>query len=133
MTWGPGLLDEANLAKQQQELAATQNTWGPGLDLPAPDAVAADPVAPSAPAPPPEQGLSVARVEQRLAEDPAWWEEALVLEMQRQAPRKSALRAIVKTMEAEGVAVETIEAARAVMASNGAPAAPETDDTLDAE
>lgn len=134
MTWGPGLLDEANLAKQQQELAAGQNPWGPGLGLPEAEAVAAaESAAPSAPAPPPEQGLSVARVEQRLAEDPAWWEEALVLEMQRQAPRKSALRAIVKTMEAEGVAVETIEAARAVMASNGAPAAPETDDTLDAE
>lgn len=123
MTWGPGLLDEANLAKQQQELAAGQNPWGPGLDLPASKAVAAaESAAPSEPAPPPEQGLSVARVEQRLAEDPAWWEEALVLEMQRQAPRKSALRAIVKTMEAEGVAAETIEAARAVMAPNGAPA-----------
>lgn len=135
MTWGPGLLDEANLAKQQQELAATQNTWGPGLDIPAsaPEAVATVPAAPSEPALPPEQGLSVARVEQRLAEDPKWWEAALVLEMQRQSPRKSALRAIVRTMEAEGVAADTIEAARAVLAATGAVASAETDDTTDAE
>lgn len=134
MTWGPGLLDEGNLAKQQREIAATQNTWGPGLDLPASEAAAAaESAAPSEPAPPPEQGLSVARVEQRLAEDPKWWEAALVLEMQRQSPRKSALRAIVRTMEAEGVAADTIEAARAVLAATGAVASAETDDTTDAE
>ena len=134
MTWGPGLLDEENLAKQQQELAAGQNPWGPGLGLPeAAPVAAAESAAPSAPELPKEQGLSVARVEQRLAEDPLWWEAALVLEMQRQAPRKSALRAIVRTMEAEGVAAETIEAARAVLAASGAPTTAETDDTTDPE
>lgn len=117
MTWGPGLLDEENLAKQQQELAAGQNPWGPGLGLPEAEAVAEaeESAAPSTPPVLADNGLSVASVEQRLAEDPTWWPAALELELGRPNVRKSAMRAILRTMEAEGADEATVAAARAVL------------------
>lgn len=117
MTWGKGLLDEENLAKQQQELAAGQNPWGKGLDLPEAEVVAEveESAAPSTPPEIKDNGLSVASMEQRLAEDPSWWPAALELELSRTNVRKSAMRAIIRTMEAEGADEKTVAAARAVL------------------
>lgn len=119
MTWGKGLLDEENLARQQQELAAGQNPWGKGLDLPEAETVAEASVSADPPAPIElikDNGLSVVSIEQRLGEDPSWWPTALELELSRQNVRKSAMRAIVRTMEAEGADEKTVAAARAVLA-----------------
>lgn len=116
--WGPGLLQGEALAQQAAEQKAAVQNFGAGFDLP-PDeeaAAAAETAVTGEGAPPPkEMGLSVATVEQRLTEDPAWWPEALAMELERQLPRKSALRAILRTAEEEKGDEGVIAQARAVL------------------
>lgn len=112
MSWGTRLLDPEHYAEQEHTLAKAANPWGPMLGLPTDEADAPTP-APVTPEEPSQ--LSVASIEQRLAEDPAWWPEALVAELQRAQPRKTALRAILTVAEDHGGDPVTLEQAHAVL------------------
>lgn len=120
MSWGHKLLDPDVHAAQEKGIALAANPWGHKMGLPSDEVEAADdepteqrPL--KTPPPEKELGLSVASIEQRLAVDPKWWEEALALEVARASPRKSALRAILRTAEDEGAPAEVIEKAREVL------------------
>jgi hypothetical protein len=118
MSWGKLILENELYEQQERAAAAAANPWGPLVDLPVEEVVEVSvPAATDAPPPPPVEQMSVTSVERRLAEDPAFWSEALTLELLREAPRKQAMRAILRTMEAEKVDPEVIAQARAVVES----------------
>lgn len=112
MSWGHRLLDPEPLAEQEEAIAKAANPWGERMGLPTPEAVVE---APTETQPEEPSQLSVASIEQRLAVDPVWWPEALAAEVSREAPRKSALRAILRVAEENGASAETLESARKVL------------------
>ena len=120
MTWGKQILGEELYEEQSRVIAAAENPWGPLIELPEPEA-SDEPllVAPEgiAPPPPEEEQLSIATLEQRLAVDPKFWEDGLRLELTRQAPRKNALKAILRAMREDGADSATIEQAEQVLSA----------------
>lgn len=110
--WGPGLLDEAALKEQAALQKKAETTWGSGFDLPPDDTVNDAIVVEASSTTTKEMGLSIAAIEQRLAEDPTWWEEALALEFTRTKPRKAAVRAIIRVGEQNGASEELVTKTR---------------------
>ena len=127
MSWGRKLLDDDAFAEQEEAQAKAANPWGPLLDLPE-ERPLVDPAAVEAALasatdsegdgetdPPPavigeqEPGqVTVETLKVLLAENPTLWDTHLALELQRAAPRKTALDALLNVMEAQGVDPETL-------------------------
>jgi hypothetical protein len=107
------LLDPEAYAEQETAIARAANPWGSRMDLPQPEGEAEPEVVSTTPEEPSQ--LSVASIEQRLATEPSWWPDALAAEVSRAAPRKSALRAILRVAEDEGADPDTLTSAHAVL------------------
>lgn len=122
MTWGKSLLDPKLYEAQERAAKAAANPWGAALGLPVDPDVAESASEETAPAAttltdPPKETMSAATIEQRLAEDPGCWPDMLALEIDREAPRKSVLRAIIRTAKENGGDPDAIAKAEAFLAA----------------